>query len=571
MTNPLPELIRSQQSSHRGGQALIVIPARAGSKGVPRKNLRPLLGRPLITYAISAATKVMGAAVVVSTDDDEIALLARRLGVDVVDRPSHLAGDAATIDEVVAHAVDRQTAERKPDVVVTVQPTSPLVSHLDIEGALALLETHPRIDTVISATEDRHLRWTIVDGRPIPEYSQRVNRQYLPVSFRENGAVVACRLAVLASGTRIGKNVEIMPIPPARAVDIDSDLDFQICEALLCRRRVVISVVGHADVGTGHVKRGLLLAHHLIGHDVRFLCEEQDSLAQSLIASENYPITVSPNGGRVREILQLDPDLVISDVLDTEQQDIRPLKDKGIAVVAFEDLGPGAAEADLVINALYPHPSVPDDRVKSGPDFFCLRDEFLHAPRPGFRETAERLLITFGGVDEANLTLRALRVACAVGRQSNIQIDVVVGPGYQHLSELELSAKELGPEKVRVIADTRRISDYMTQADVAITSGGRTVLELVALAIPTIVICQNAREVTHLSADSRLGVRNLGIHSEVTEEALRLTLEEVLEGPSVRLAMVERMKQIDLRAGTRRVTQAINELLEVALWTDMYS
>ena len=184
-----------------------VIPARGNSKGIPRKNLRPMAGHPLIYYAIKSC---LGAAsvskVVVTTDDEEIALFATRFGAEVIMRPTELGEDHVTLDPVISHAVDNSIVGNDIDVVVTVQPTSPLITSEDIDGAMARFNVES-CDTVLSVVDDRHLCWSIRDGNPIPDYTERVNRQQLPLKFKETGAIIACRKSVLLTGTRIGKSI----------------------------------------------------------------------------------------------------------------------------------------------------------------------------------------------------------------------------------------------------------------------------------------------------------------------------------------------------------------------------
>ena len=132
--------------------ALVVIPARGGSKNIPRKNLRPLAGKPLIYYAINTALNASGIqAVVVSTDDNEISLFAERFGAEVMMRPPKLAGDAVTLDPVICHAVETLEKDgRYFDIVITLQPTSPLLKSSKIEEALVLFDD-TQVETVISA------------------------------------------------------------------------------------------------------------------------------------------------------------------------------------------------------------------------------------------------------------------------------------------------------------------------------------------------------------------------------------------------------------------------------------
>src|SRR5688500_12424110 len=126
---------------------LIIIPARGGSKGVPRKNLRPLAGRPLVAHAVEAALQVADARVLVSTEDEEIALIAERAGAEIHRRPVDLAEDATTLDELVVSIVAELAAEEgyEPEVVITVQPTAPLLSTEDILAAIRILEDNPSL------------------------------------------------------------------------------------------------------------------------------------------------------------------------------------------------------------------------------------------------------------------------------------------------------------------------------------------------------------------------------------------------------------------------------------------
>ena len=223
--------------NHNGG-VLVVIPARGGSKGIPRKNLRPLAGRPLIYYSITAAlSSKLVSKVVVSTDDDEIALFASRFGADVLMRPHELADDATPLDPVVCHALKEMEVEAKYNYVVTVQPTSPLLTASDIDDVIRTI-SQGGYDTVLTVTEDRHLRWGKVGNDVSPLYLERVNRQLLPLEYKETGAVIACtREQIVEKGTRIGSAVEVKVMSPEKSFDVDSIADMYLCAALLNRKK----------------------------------------------------------------------------------------------------------------------------------------------------------------------------------------------------------------------------------------------------------------------------------------------------------------------------------------------
>jgi CMP-N-acetylneuraminic acid synthetase len=171
--------------SSRSDAVVAVIPARGGSKGIPRKNLVRLGGRPLIAYTIEAARRArLVDAVLVTTDSPEIARAARRLGAEIpFRRPRALAGDAVSVVEAARHAV-RWLAEqgRKPEIVVLLQPTSPLRSAARIDEAVRLLRRR-RADTVVSVREPETHPWQCVrfaKGRmrfAVPRPARRLNRQ----------------------------------------------------------------------------------------------------------------------------------------------------------------------------------------------------------------------------------------------------------------------------------------------------------------------------------------------------------------------------------------------------------
>jgi len=517
----------------------------------------------MIFYAINSARHShLVSRVVVSTDDEEIALFARRFGAEVIMRPAELANDKATLDPVIVHAAtacETQFSE-KYDYVITVQPTSPLVHASDIDRAVEILQTEGS-DTVVSVVDDRHLCWTVVDNVPRPAYEARVNRQSLPSRFRETGAVVACRREQLPKGTRFGSRVSLLELPQMRSFDIDTFEDIFLCESVMKRKRVVFAVVGYLEVGLGHAYRALMIANELVHHDLVFVCEEKSRLAADVIRSRNFRVVIVPDGALLESVLGEEPDLVINDLLDTEDMYVRSLKERGARVLNFEDLGSGCKEADLVINALYP-PTMPYPHVMSGSDYFWLRDEFMYPPARERRDVVKRMLLTFGGVDEGNLTLRVTRLIAPLAMDRGIVVDVVFGPGNRNKEKLAQELQQWASGTVNVVESTSRISDFMARADLAITSGGRTVLELAAMHVPTVVLCQNARETTHMFASSNLGVVNLGLHSNVSDAEITRVFREIVDGKTLRDLMQDRMAQVDLRKGRGRVIEAITGLLE---------
>lgn len=539
---------------------IAVIPARGGSKGIPRKNLRPMAGHPLIFYSIKACIEAKSISqVVVTTDDDEIALFATRFGAKVVMRPEELGADDITLDPVIQHAVENLEGGEVIDVVMTVQPTSPLITSEDIDDAMALFKNHA-CDTVLSVVDDRHLCWSIDNGKPSPEYSERVNRQQLPASFKETGAIIACRKEVLDSGTRIGNSIQLYEVEHENSFDIDTLSDFYLCESLLGRKKIVFFVAGNSSIGLGHAYRTVMLANELVLNEIVFVVTEQDDLAKKYIEQSNYPVIVASEKKATQIIIDLNPNIVINDVLDTDIDHMRDLRKSQIKTVNFEDMGPGVDEADLVINALYPT-SFPSKHVLSGAQYFCLRDEFLYIDPPPIKNKVENVILCFGGVDEGNLSRRALEAIAPKCADDGIAITIVLGLGYSMSEELAVYARSLESNSVTIIQGTSRMSDFMLKADLAITSGGRTVFELASLNVPTLVICQNERELTHKFASSDNGVINLGHRDSVSAEQISSTFLSVVVNKDMRDLMLEKANGIDLSSGKKRVINLIENLM----------
>lgn len=224
-----------------GQRILGLIPARGGSVGIPRKNIRPLGGKPLLAWTVDAATQSRYLdRVAVSTDDEEIAAVARRCGAEVPFlRPAALAANAAQGIDVVRHAL---ALLRDVDAIVLLQPTSPFRVAADIDGALDTWRAHNA--PVVSVTESPlspYLMFNITGDRlaPILEWpAGETNRQHLPVTYALNGAVyVASRTMLADDAGFLTPATRPYLMPAKRSVDLDTEHDWQYAEFLLRERR----------------------------------------------------------------------------------------------------------------------------------------------------------------------------------------------------------------------------------------------------------------------------------------------------------------------------------------------
>ncbi|WP_071541347.1 cytidylyltransferase domain-containing protein [Neomoorella thermoacetica] len=228
---------------YHGKTILGFISARAGSKGVPGKNLRPLAGKPLIVHTIETA-RASGVfdCLLVSTDGKEIARIAREAGAEVpFMRPPELATDAARGIDVLSHAMAWcEEHGRLYDWVMVLQPTSPLRNVDDIVGACRLMLERNALAVVSVCQVDHHPWWcnTLPEDLNMenfirPEVSG-LNRQELPVFFRLNGAIYLGKWEFLKKESSFyGPRTYAYIMPKERSVDIDDPVDFVVAETLI--------------------------------------------------------------------------------------------------------------------------------------------------------------------------------------------------------------------------------------------------------------------------------------------------------------------------------------------------
>lgn len=223
-----------------------IIPARGGSVGLPRKNIAPVLGRPLLHYTCEAALASRTLTeVILSTDDEEIAAAGREAGVTVPFlRPESLARSDSSSFDVVLHALEwfRATRGHDPEAVVLLQPTSPLRTADDIDESVALFREH-RPDTVLSVTEIPHhcnpvSAWRMDDGALVPfmenEGARVLRSQDKPPAYAPNGAIyITDTRYLLARRTLFGETIVPHLMPAERSVDIEQAFDIILAEAAL--------------------------------------------------------------------------------------------------------------------------------------------------------------------------------------------------------------------------------------------------------------------------------------------------------------------------------------------------
>jgi CMP-N,N'-diacetyllegionaminic acid synthase len=219
---------------YKNKKIVLVIPARGGSKGIPKKNIKNLLGKPLIVWSIEQA---LGSEhideVYVSTDDEKISEISMEVGATIIDRPTRISGDTASTESALLHA--SEFLGHNYDVMILLQCTSPIRKSKQIDEALEQMFKE-KADSLLSGyTNDRFL-WK--DGESINyDYNNRPRRQDKEWEFVENGSIYIFKKKVLLENkNRLGGKVAQYEMPKWMSFEIDELFDFELIEYLMKKK-----------------------------------------------------------------------------------------------------------------------------------------------------------------------------------------------------------------------------------------------------------------------------------------------------------------------------------------------
>jgi len=213
---------------------IAIIPARGGSKGIPRKNIKDLHGKPLIVWTIDAAlsSKYIDK-VVVTSDDDEILTIAKKYGTDIIKRPITLATDESPSVDTITHTLEQMDSF---DLVMLLQPTSPLRTYVHIDESLELMMIN-KANSIVSVSKVKESPYWMyeINGtllKPLLERNDTATRrQDLPTVYKLNGAIYISGIEYFKKNkSMVTKDSVAYIMPENESYDIDTHLDFLICQ-----------------------------------------------------------------------------------------------------------------------------------------------------------------------------------------------------------------------------------------------------------------------------------------------------------------------------------------------------
>ena len=541
---------------------LAVILARGGSKRIPRKNIRPFLGKPMIAWSIEAA-RAAGVfdRIVVSTDDDEIAGVAREWSAETpFVRPAELADDHATTIPVVSHTISHLAATGDaPREVCCLYAAAPLVQPADVVAGLEELHAgNWRYVFAAASCGFPVFRTFAVDPAAgvrmfFPEH-RSTRSQDLPEAFHDAGMFYWGRAEAWLRGDQIfAEWSTVVRLPRWRVQDLDTEEDWDRAERLAAQSGAVperpaiharrtraataidtgsdMSIVIRADasptIGHGHVSRCLSLAGALgesgcrVALMTRHLPGPLRTRAAALgcdvieLDETSAPVAEADADTCVAALRrsELHPAWVVVDGYTFDARWHEAIAATGARVLCIDDFANRPLACDLLLDQNLLEGADPryDALVSArcrrllGPHFALLPPEYAeHRGDPGrHRRQGKRILVSFGGADPPQATTATV---AALSRLSDaeLEIDVVIDPRSPQYADVSAAAR--ADRRIRVHEPQPSLAPLLSRARLAIGGAGCTSWERLCLGVPSIIvpIADNQRPVAHALGQARL-------------------------------------------------------------------
>jgi spore coat polysaccharide biosynthesis predicted glycosyltransferase SpsG len=324
---------------------------------------------------------------------------------------------------------------------------------------------------------------------------------------------------------------------------------------------IAINVGGYHKIGTGHIYRQISLIDEMPDHNYSIFLTPSQTLAQKVCEDNLIEYFLYKNIDElIKYFKKLKINIVINDVLDTDEKLIKNIKKENIFVVNFEDRGNGIKYADIVINDMYPPDKYKDNKnVYTGTEYSFMRRDLILYKVKDFNEIPKNIILTFGGSDPSNYTKRILNLLLNCNINNKINIIVILGLGYKYDDEI---LKYKTKKNVIILKNVKNMGRLLRKGDIAITSNGRTLLELTYFEIPSISLAQNDREKTHIHAKIENGVIFLGKKNEFTDNEFIKNINKLINDKEYRYNLKKKMKnhkQILLKSNKKICDLIINK------------
>jgi len=579
MTNPG---LTDQEMTNPGltNRAIAVIFARGTGDAIPLISARLLAGKPMLHYTIQAAqASEYIDRVYVSTEDERIAAVARAASAQVIMRPEKFSGGQTPLSAAVEHAVSFLTQELSANG-----------GHLIGLPADAIFCETPTIDEALEAyfggnysrlvallpENKKYVIWRRSQASGLePVIKPPEDRAASEELFSEPGVLTVWQIG--ANGLPDSpETMGFITVQEKSAFRVDTEYDLRLAERLLAPRHLALRCDGSREMGMGHISRMLGVADNLRREDpagwaVRFFVGSDHLQGAQTVSQRGFDVDIVRQDDYahwVKRMEEFAPLVIVNDLPFVPAQYTDQLHDlpaKSLTLVdSVADIEPGSDHLGTVVSLLDEDLASPYETYHRGPSFAPFHPSVIARldEQAADRERSRKLrvLVAFGTGDPGGITHYAL--SALVETQRNWEsVTVVVQADQQDAGFKKLTSSLKCPVTV-VNSPTDRMGELLDQTGLALVSGGVTAYEASALGVPSIVLCQNQRELSRMEQFERTGsILLLGSGTLVTEDQLVRGLNRLADDQTLWQKMSAAGRQVSDGHGVERISQIVMDLL----------
>ncbi len=531
---------------------LILIIARGGgTKNVSKQNLRLVNGKPLLYYVLNTAQSCKNCHTVVSTDSDEIAEYVKFFGGSVIKRSKSLTKDKTSLERIGIETINQLKNEKLNfKKCLIIHPHFPLIKKSTIQRFFRLLNNNTKV--VFGYEFDKYTKENFANLRSKNQILQETNNI---VKLKK---IVSFDCKELLKNKKFKHKILGIPLTQEEIFSPNNYHDFATLENVLNRKKIIVRVDGDINIGLGHVYNMLTILNNIRNENILIVMNQRKDLGKQKFFEHLYNVEFFSTDQELWKIIRkFKPDIIFNDILNTDQNYVKKLKKMNLFVVNFEDLGEGRKYADLVFNPIFENRSKLNNEYY-GSEYACVRDEFRVFNRTKQKKRFSKIVITLGGVDKKNNSLRILSVIKKFELLKDIRIEIILGIGFVHKEKIQRFSREMNNNgyDIHIIEKVELLSKHMINCDYVITANGRTVFEVASLGIPLISLSVNKRERQHNFVVNK----KVGYHIDFTRKESDLILKKCIrqmEKTENREKFILNLQKQSLREGIDKVTSII--------------
>ena len=531
---------------------LILIIARGGgTKNVSKQNLRLVNGKPLLYYVLNTAKSCRNCQTVVSTDSDEIIAYVKFFGGTAIKRAKTLTKDDISLEKIGIDALN-QLKDNKNNFkkCLIIHPHFPLIKSNTIQKFFKSINNNTKV--VFGYEFDKYTKESfgnLQQKNKILQESKNIIKLKKIVSFD-------CKQ--LLKNKKFNQQISGIPLTQEEIFLPNSYHDFATLENILNRKKIIVRVDGDINIGLGHVYNMLTILNNIRNENILVVMNKEKNLGKQKFLEHLYNVKFFSTKQEFWKIIEkFKPDIIFNDILNTEKDYVKRLKELDLFVVNFEDLGEGRKYADLIFNPIFENKKILHHEYY-GSEYACVRDEFRVFSRIKQKKKFSKIAITLGGVDKKNNSLRILSIIKKFELLKSIRIEVILGLGFEHKGKIKKFTREMNNQgyDIHIVEKAELLSKHMIDCDYVITSNGRTVFEVASLGIPLISLSVNKRERQHNFVENK----KVGYHIDFTQKKSDLILKKCIkqmEQIKNRERFISNLRKQELRKGIDKVTSII--------------